>query len=40
MMQAMRRLGAGGRSPSLRAADQVLAIVAARRCGAPASPAP
>jgi len=37
---AMRRLEAGGRSPSLRAADQVLAIVAARRCGAPASPAP
>jgi lipid-A-disaccharide synthase len=36
--EAMRRLGAGGRSPSLRAADQVLAIVAARRCGGPASP--
>jgi lipid-A-disaccharide synthase len=34
--EAMRRLGAGGRSPSLRAADQVLAIVAARRCGGPA----
>jgi lipid-A-disaccharide synthase len=35
--QALRRLGAGGRSPSLRAADQVLAIVAARArrdCGA------
>jgi lipid-A-disaccharide synthase len=29
--EALRRLGAGGRSPSLRAADQVLAIVAARR---------
>ncbi len=38
--QAMRRLGAGGRSPSLRAADQVLAIVAARRCGAPAARVP
>ncbi|MGH7113280.1 MAG: lipid-A-disaccharide synthase [Stellaceae bacterium] len=37
--QAMRRLGAGGRSPSLRAADQVLAIVAARRRGAAASAA-
>jgi lipid-A-disaccharide synthase len=37
---AMRRLGAGDRSPSLRAADQVLAIVAARRCGGSASPAP
>jgi lipid-A-disaccharide synthase len=35
--EAMRRLGAGGRSPSLRAADQVLAIIAARRCGRPAS---
>ncbi len=34
--EAMRRLGAGDRSPSLRAADQVLAIVAARRCGGPA----
>jgi lipid-A-disaccharide synthase len=31
--EAMRRLGAGDRSPSLRAADQVLAIVAARRGG-------
>jgi lipid-A-disaccharide synthase len=30
---AMRRLGACGRSPSLQAADQVLAIVAARRRG-------
>jgi lipid-A-disaccharide synthase len=38
--EAMRRLGAGGQSPSLRAADQVLAIVAARRCGGPAPPAP
>jgi lipid-A-disaccharide synthase len=38
--RAMRRLGAGDRSPSLRAADQVLAIVAAHRCGAPASPPP
>ena len=37
--QAMRRLGAGGRSPSLRAADQVLAILAARRCAAPVAPA-
>ena len=36
----MRRLAADGRSPSLRAADQVLAIVAARRCGGPASPLP
>lgn len=34
--EAMRRLGAGDRSPSLRAADQVLAIVAARRCSGPA----
>ena len=34
--EAMRRLGAGDRSPSLRAADQVLAIIAARRCGGPA----
>ena len=34
--EAMRRLGAGDRSPSLRAADQVLAIVAARRCEGPA----
>jgi lipid-A-disaccharide synthase len=33
--EAMRRLGAGGRSPSLRAADQILAIVAARRRGGP-----
>ncbi|HXC90188.1 MAG TPA: lipid-A-disaccharide synthase [Stellaceae bacterium] len=36
---AMRRLGAGDGSPSLRAADRVLAIVAARRCGGAASPA-
>jgi lipid-A-disaccharide synthase len=36
--EAMRCLGPGDRSPSLRAADQVLAIVAARRCGGPASP--
>ena len=34
--EAMRRLGAGDRSPSLRAADQVLAIVAARRGVGPA----
>jgi lipid-A-disaccharide synthase len=32
--EAMRRLGAGGLSPGLRAADEVLAIVAARRAGA------
>jgi lipid-A-disaccharide synthase len=32
--EAMRRLGAGGLSPGLRAADEVLAIVAARRSGA------
>ena len=31
--QAMRRLGAGGPSPSLRAADQVLAVIAARPGG-------
>ncbi len=37
--QAMRRLGAGGRSPSLCAADQILAIIAARRCSAAASAA-
>ena len=35
--EAMRRLGAGGRSPSLQAADQILAIVAARKGGASAS---
>jgi lipid-A-disaccharide synthase len=34
--EAMRCLGAGDRSPSLRAADEVLAIVAARRCDGPA----
>jgi lipid-A-disaccharide synthase len=38
--EALRRLGAGGRSPSLRAADQVLAIIAAHRRGGGASPAP
>ena len=38
--EAMRRLGAGGRSPSLQAADQILAIVAARRGGASASTEP
>ncbi len=38
--ETMRRLGAGDRSPSLRAADQVLAIVAARRRVEPASSAP
>ncbi|MBV8120683.1 MAG: lipid-A-disaccharide synthase [Alphaproteobacteria bacterium] len=37
--EALRRLGAGGRSPSLRAADQVLAIVAARRFSGTAPPA-
>jgi lipid-A-disaccharide synthase len=37
---ALRRLGANGRSPSLQAADQVLAIVAARRRGEPIPPAP
>jgi lipid-A-disaccharide synthase len=31
--EAMRHLEAGGVSPSLRAADQILEIVAARRCG-------
>ncbi len=36
---AMRRLGVDGPSPSLRAADVILAIVAARRCGNPVSPA-
>jgi lipid-A-disaccharide synthase len=38
--EAMRRLGAGDRPPSLRAADQVLAVVAARRYGSSASCAP
>ena len=37
---ALHRLEAGGRSPSLRAADQVLAIVAAHRRGGLASSAP
>jgi lipid-A-disaccharide synthase len=37
--EALRRLGTDGRSPSLRAADQVLAIVAARRCGGASAPA-
>lgn len=37
--EALRRLGAGDRSPSLRAADQVLAVIAARRRGEPGSPA-
>jgi lipid-A-disaccharide synthase len=36
--EAMRRLGAGEGSPSLRAADQILAIVAARRRGKAARP--
>jgi lipid-A-disaccharide synthase len=31
--EAMRQLAAGGVSPSLRAADQILEIIAARRCG-------
>ncbi len=31
--QALQRLGAGGQSPSLRASDQVLAVLAARRRG-------
>jgi hypothetical protein len=30
------RLEAGGASPSLRAANQILDVVAARRCGGPA----
>ena len=34
--EVRRCLEAGGSSPSLRAADQVLEIVAARRCGSPA----
>ncbi|HTV45256.1 MAG TPA: lipid-A-disaccharide synthase [Stellaceae bacterium] len=36
---AMRRLGVGGPSPSLRAADVILAIVAAHRCGSRAAAA-
>jgi lipid-A-disaccharide synthase len=31
--EAVRRLAGGGVSPSLRAADQILELVAARRCG-------
>jgi len=34
--EVRRCLEAGGASPSLRAADQILEIVAARRCGGPA----
>jgi lipid-A-disaccharide synthase len=34
--EVRRCLEAGGSSPSLRAADQILEIVAARRCGSPA----
>jgi len=37
--EAMRRLGAGGLSPSLRAADRILAVIAASRGGEPLSPA-
>ena len=37
--EALRRLGAGGQSPALQAADRVLAIIAARRRSAMASPA-
>ena len=37
--EALRRLGAGGPSPALQAADRVLAIIAARRRGATAPPA-
>ena len=35
--EAMRRLGVGGRSPSRNAADRILAIIAARQRGEPAS---
>jgi lipid-A-disaccharide synthase len=35
--EAMRRLGAGSLSPSRNAADRVLAIIAARQRGEPAS---
>ena len=35
--EAMRRLGAGGLSPSRNAADRILAIIAARQPGTPAS---
>ena len=31
--EAVRRLAGDGTSPSLRAADQILELVAARRCG-------
>jgi lipid-A-disaccharide synthase len=37
--EVRRCLEVGGASPSLRAADQILEIVAARRCGGPASTA-
>jgi lipid-A-disaccharide synthase len=37
--EARRQLDAGGVSPSFRAADQVLGIIAARRCGDPATTA-
>jgi lipid-A-disaccharide synthase len=37
--EVRRCLEMGGASPSLRAADQILGIVAARRCGGPASTA-
>ena len=37
--EALRRLRAGGRSPSLRAADQVLAVIAAHRRGGAGPPA-
>ncbi|MBO0735612.1 MAG: lipid-A-disaccharide synthase [Alphaproteobacteria bacterium] len=37
--EAVRRLEGGGQSPSLRAADQILELVAARRCGSPPSTA-
>jgi len=38
--EAMRRLWAGGMSPSLRAADRVLAVIAASRAGGePRAPA-
>jgi lipid-A-disaccharide synthase len=37
--EAVRRLAGDGVSPSLRAADQILELVAARRCGGPLSTA-
>jgi lipid-A-disaccharide synthase len=37
--EAVRRLAADGVPPSLRAADQILELVAARRCGIAGSPA-